>query len=122
MDNFEISIGVSKFRTSGLLNANFDRMEIDGGIGKCTLDFTGQTDERSEVFIDIGIASTVIILPRNVGVKVYADISAFTSFHIEEMIDIDDMEYVSENWGETDGELVIELEASIGFVEIVFED
>ena len=122
MEEFNLSLGVAKFKGSRLLNANFDEMNIESGIGKCTFDLTGELDHRAYVNIELGISSTTIILPLNVGVKIYTDLSAFTSFDSEDLIKVDDNEYESENWGDTKGELIIDLEASIGFVDLVFED
>ena len=122
MEEFNLSLGVAKFKGSHLLNANFNEMNIESGIGKCTFDLTGELDHRAYVNIELGLSSTTIILPLNVGVKIYTDLSAFTSFDIEDLIEVDDNEYESANWGDTEGELIIDLEASIGFVDLVFED
>ena len=122
MERFNLSLGVAKFKGSHLLNANFNEMNIESGIGKCTFDLTGELDHRAYVNIELGISSTTIILPRNVGVKIYTDLSAFTSFDVEDLVEVDDNEYESANWGDTKGELIIDLEASIGFVDLVFED
>lgn len=122
MSEFNLSIGLAKFRGKRLLNANFKEMTIEGGLGKSTLDFTGETTEKCYVKMELGISSTIIILPRNIGVKIYADVSAFTSFDTNDLIEVEDDVYESPNWGETEGELVIDIEASIGFVEFIFED
>lgn len=122
MEEFRLSLGLAKFRGKHLLNANFEEMSIEGGIGKSTLDFTGEVVSKSFVKIDLGISSTTIILPRNIGVKVYAEVSILTSFDTNDLIEVDDDVYESPNWGTTDGELVIDIEASIGFVEFIFED
>ena len=122
MEEFNLELGLAKFRGKHLLNANFEEMTIEAGIGKCTLDFTGEVINKSFVQMELGIISTTIILPRNVGVKVYAEISFFTSFDTNELIEVDDGVYESPNWGTTEGELVIEIEAAIGFVEFIFED
>ena len=122
MEEFNLELGLAKFRGKHLLNANFEEMTIEAGLGKCTLDFTGEVIGKSFVQMELGIISTTIILPRNVGVKVYAEISFFTSFDTNELIEVDDDVYESPNWGDTEGELVIEIEAAIGFVEFIFED
>ena len=122
MSEFKLSIGLAKFRGKHLLNANFKKMTIEGGLGKSTLDFTGETTEKCYVQMELSISSTIIILPRNIGVKIYADVSAFTSFDTNDLIEVEDDVYESPNWGETEGELVIDIEASIGFVEFIFED
>ncbi|MCH7886610.1 MAG: hypothetical protein IIA58_01435 [Candidatus Marinimicrobia bacterium] len=122
MKEFSLELGLAKFRGKHLLNANFEEMTIDGGIGKSTLDFTGEVIDKSYVQMELGFSSTTIILPRNVGVKIYAEVSLFTSFDTNELIEVDDDEYESPNWGVTEGELVIDIEASIGFVEFIFED
>ena len=122
MEEFHLSFGLAKFRGKHLLNANFEEMIIEGGIGKSTLDFTGEVIDKSFVQMELGVSSTTIILPRNVGVKIYAEVSFFTSFDTNDLIEVDDDVYESPNWGTAEGELVIEIEAAIGFVEFIFED
>lgn len=122
MEVFSLILGISKFRGKHLLNANFEEMSIEGGIGKSTLDFTGDVKEDFYVQIELGMSSTTIILPRNIGVKIYSEVSFLTSFDTNDLIEVDDDEYESPNWGETEGELVIDIEASIGFVKFIFED
>ena len=122
MDEFNLTLGIAKFKGSHLLNANFDEMNVESGIGKFTLDLTGELDHRAYVNIELGLSSTTIILPLNVGVKIYTDLSPFTSFDADDLIEVDDDEYESENWGDTEGELIIDIEAAIGFVDLVFED
>jgi len=122
METFGIELGLAKFRGKHLLNANFEEMTIEGGIGKSTLDFTGDVIAKSYVSLELGVSSTTIILPRNVGVKIFAEVSFFTSFDTGDLIEVDDDVYESPNWGETEGELVIEIEAAIGFVKFIFED
>lgn len=122
MEEFRLTFGLAKFRGKHLLNANFEEMTIEGGVGKSTLDFTGEVIGKSFVQMELGINSTTIILPRNVGVKIYAEVSFFTSFDTNELIEVADDVYESPNWGIAEGELVIEIEAAIGFVEFIFED
>jgi len=122
MEEFSLELGLAKFRGKHLLNANFEEMTIEGGMGKSTLDFTGEVIDKSFVQMELGVSSTTIILPRNVGVKIYAEVSFFTSFDTNDLIEVDDDVYESPNWGTTEGELVIEIEAAIGFVEFIFED
>ena len=122
MSEFKLSIRLAKFRGKHLLNANFEEMTIEGGLGKSTLDFTGETTDKSHVQIELGLSSTIIIFPRNVGVKIFAEVSPFTSFDTNDLIEVEDDVYESPNWGETEGELVMDIEASIGFVEFIFED
>ena len=122
MEEFNLELGLAKFWGKHLLNANFEEMTIEAGVGKSTLDFTGEVIGKSFVLMELGITSTTIILPRNVGVKVYAEVSFFTSFHTNELIEVDDDVYESPNWGATEGELIIDIEAAIGFVEFIFED
>ena len=122
MEEFNIELGLAKFRGKHLLNANFEKMTIEGGIGKSTLDFTGEVIDKFYVEIELGISTTTIILPTNIGVKIYAEVSPFTSFDTNGLIEVDEDEYESPNWGSTEGELVIEIETAIGFVKFIFED
>ena len=122
MERFELTLGLAKFKSSNLLYANFEQMVIEGGVGTSILDLTGDLDHTAYVDIEMGFGSTTLILPRNVGVKLITDVSFLTSIDIEDMLETDDDEFISSNWGDTEGELVINLEATVGIVNIIFEN
>ena len=122
MDELNIEIGLAKFKGKNLLNANFDELNIEAGLGSITLDLTGEINRRVYVNMDLGLGSTTIILPSNAGVKLYMEASFFTSVDIDELIEVKDDVYESENWGETEAELILEIDAALGLVKFIFEN
>ena len=47
--------------------------------------------------------------------------SFLTSVDTDELIEVRDDVYESENWGETEAELILEIDAALGLVEFIFE-
>ena len=121
MDELNLELGLAKFKGKHLLNANFNEMNIDAGVGSVTLDFTGEINRRVYVNMDVGLGSTTIILPSNAGVKLYMETSFLTSVDTDDLIEVNDDVYESENWGETEAELILEIEAALGLIEFIFE-
>ena len=121
MDEMNLELGLAKFKGKHLLNANFDELNIEAGVGSVTLELTGEINRRVYVNMDVGLASTTIILPSNAGVKIYMETTFLTSVDTDELIEIRDDVYESENWGESEAELIIEIDAAIGLVEFIFE-
>lgn len=122
MDELNLELGLAKFKGKNLLNANFDELNIEAGVGSTTLDLTGEINRRVYVNMDLGLGSTTIILPSNAGVKLYMEASFFTSVDIDELIEVKDDVYESENWGETEAELILEIDAALGLVKFIFEN
>jgi len=122
MDEMNLELGLAKFKGKNLLNANFDELNVEVGLGSSTLDLTGEIDRRVYVNMELGLGSTTIILPSNAGVRIHIESSFFTSVDIEELIEVRDGIYESDNWGETEGELIIDVEAAFGLIEFLFEN
>lgn len=121
MNEFNLELGLAKFKGKHLLNANFEEMNIDAGVGYVTLDLTGEINRRVYVNMDVGLGSTTIILPSNAGVKLYMETSFLMSVDTDELIEVKDNVYESENWGETEAELILEIDAAFGLIEFIFE-
>jgi hypothetical protein len=69
----EITAGAAELTLLGLGNSRCDRLELEGGMGKVTLDFGGgwTSSMRAEVRMAVGEVS--FRLPRNVGVRLTLD-------------------------------------------------
>lgn len=63
MDTFRYATGASTVKLTGLANANFERLEFDGGAGTYTLDFSGELQRDATVNIDAGVSTLKIIIP-----------------------------------------------------------
>ena len=121
MDEFNLELGLAKFKGKNLLNANFNELNIEAGVGTVTLELTGEINRRVYVNMELGIGSTTIILPSNAGIKLYMEKTFLTRVEMDDLLEVTDDVYESENWGDTEGELIIEIDAAIGLVEFYFE-
>jgi hypothetical protein len=120
MHKMNIDVGASALTIIGLGNANFDRLSFDGGVGDFTLDFSGDFKHRGRVDIDVGLGSLTIRLPKDAGVEIKSESSFLSSFSIDKR-DFDEVEddvYQSENFGETDKELIFEVDIGLGSIDI----
>lgn len=115
-----IDVGASALTIIGLGNANFDRFSFDGGVGDFTLDFSGDFEHRGYVDIDVGLGSLTIRLPKDAGVEIRSESSFLSSFSIDKR-DFDEVEddlYQNDNFGETDKELIFDVDIGLGSIDI----
>ncbi len=124
ISKINIDVGASELKIRGLANANFDRLSFDGGVGDFTLDFSGELKHRASVEIDVGLGSLTILLPEEVGVRIKEEGSFLSSFSInaDGFEEVESKVYESENFGETEGELIFDIEIGLGSVEIEYID
>ncbi|MGB2769181.1 MAG: toast rack family protein [Candidatus Zixiibacteriota bacterium] len=115
-----IDVGASALTIIGLGNANFDRFSFDGGIGDFTLDFSGDFKHRARVDIDVGLGSLTIRLPKDAGVEIKSESSFLSSFSIDkgDFDEVEDDLYQSNNFGETDKELIFDVDIGLGSIDI----
>jgi len=81
----KLSAGAGDLEAGGLLNANFDRMKVEGGVGEVRLGFTGKSlDRNARVDIGGGVGSFRITVdetvPTRVSVEGLASVSAHGGF------------------------------------------
>ncbi len=81
----KLSAGAGDLEVSGLLNANFERMKVEGGVGEVRLGFTGKgLDRDARVNIVGGVGSFRITVdeavPTRVSVEGLASVSAHGGF------------------------------------------
>lgn len=124
ISEINIDAGASELKIEGLGNANFDKLSFDGGVGDFTLDFRGELRHKAYVDIDVGLGSLTVLLPENIGVRIRKEGSFLSSFSIDEdeFQEVESDIYESENFGETEGELIFDIEIGLGSVEIEYID
>lgn len=124
ISRFKIDVGASKLKIKGLGNANFDKLSFDGGVGDFTLDFSGELKHKAYVDIDVGLGSLTVLLPEDIGVRIKKEGSFLSSFSIaeNEFQEVESDVYESENFGKTEGELILDIEIGLGSVEIEYID
>ena len=120
MKEFKIETGASKLKITGLGNANFERMDFEGGVGNFTLDFSGELKHSAEVNISVGLGKATIKIPKELGVRIESEDSFLSHISIDEneFKEIDSDIYQTRNYGKTKGELNLYIEVGMGSVEI----
>jgi hypothetical protein len=88
------------------------------------LDFRGELKHRAYVDIDVGLGSLTILLPENLGVRIKKEGSFLSTFSIDadNFEEVESKAYESENFGKTEGELILDIEIGLGSVEIEYID
>lgn len=124
ISKFNLDVGASELKIKGLGNANFDELSFDGGVGDFTLDFSGELKHKAYVDIDVGLGSLTILLPEDIGVRIRREGSFLSSFSIDEdeFEKVESNIYESDNFGKTEGELILDIEVGLGSVEIEYID
>lgn len=124
ISRFKIDVGASELKIKGLGNANFDELSFDGGVGDFTLDFSGELKHKAHIDIDVGLGSLTILLPEDIGIRIRKEGSFLSSFSIneDEFKRVESSIYESDNFGKTEGELILDIEVGLGSVEIEYID
>jgi hypothetical protein len=68
-----VTAGAADLTLLGLGNSRCDRLEIEGGMGKLTLDFGGAWTFSSRVGVKMALGEITLRLPRRAGVRITLD-------------------------------------------------
>ncbi len=84
MDYLSVESGASEIEAHGLANARAEHMRFKGGMGKFTLDFTGDRPMRPGAVadIEIGMASLDVTLPSKGPIILYVPDNWFCSVNV----------------------------------------
>lgn len=78
----KLSAGAGDLDAQSLLNANFERMKVEGGVGEMRLDFTGKKLEKdSQVDISGGVGSFKIVVHEDTPTRISVEGLASVSVH-----------------------------------------
>lgn len=69
MGTFRYETGASNISLENLANANFDTMIFQSGAGDYKLDFSGQLQRDATIFIETGLSSLRILVPKSTHVE-----------------------------------------------------
>ncbi len=116
MDRFELTVGAAEFSAVGLGNARFDELELKGGVGDVTLDFTGEWTEDAAVSIAMGLGSLTLVVPPELGVRI--DKKGFLAALDAPGFEKEDGVWQSPGWDSADHRLNIHLRAALGSIEV----
>jgi len=117
MSRFTLDAGASKLEVYGLGYASPEEIEVQGGVGDVTLDFTGDWARSSDVQVTAGVGSVTLHLPDDVGVRVEVDggLSSVDASGLEREGDA----YVNEAFGEAEIELRIHVTTGVGALRLL---
>lgn len=120
MKKLKIESGVSKFDAYNLNNANFKRMEFEGGVGSYYLDFGGTLTRDVNVSINVGLGALTIAVPRKIGIRIKYEDSWLSRLSLDndEYIRMKKGIYESKNYSAAEGRMDITVESGLGSVKV----
>jgi len=119
IDNLSIESGVSKFVGRNLGNANFKRFRFQGGVGAYTLDFAGKIANEVDVDIDVGLGALTIIIPQNVGARLFYEKSWVSRLDCDkDFHSVSANEFETENYISAGGKMNIRIDSGLGSIRV----
>jgi len=118
MSHFTLNTGASKLEVTGIGHAGPERMNVQGGVGDITLDFTGAWPHSADVQITAGLGAVTLRLPDNVGVRVETK-GGLTNVEISDGLRRTGDAYVNDAFGETETELRIQVTTGVGTIKLI---
>lgn len=120
INKFKVEAGVSKLNIVGLSNANFDKMEFEGGVGSYMLDFSGNLSQESTCHISLGLGKLTIRVPKNLNVKIRTEDSFLASIKIsdEYFVRKSGGTYYSVNFDDSEPSLNLFIETGLGNLHV----
>ncbi len=116
----KIESGVSKFSATKLNNANFRRLQFEGGVGSYYLDFGGELETEVNVNINVGLGALTLAVPRSIGVRITYEDSwlSHLSLDNDEFNRMRKGIYESVNFDSSKGKMIINIESGLGSVKV----
>lgn len=117
MDRLTVDAGASKLGIFGLGHAGPQEIDVKGGVGDITLDFTGDWARSSDVHITAGVGMVTFHLPDDVGVQVTVE-GGLSSVEVSGLERVGEA-YVNDAFGEADVELRIHVTTGVGALRLL---
>jgi hypothetical protein len=124
LDEMNIDAGASSLEMRQLGNANFEYLSFDGGVGSFELDLRGEYKDESTVNIEVGLGSVEITMPKGVPFRIETDGDHFLSsidFHNNDMSEVDDDVWESDDFEDADARIILELSAGLGSIDVYWK-
>ena len=116
----DLKAGAAKLDASRLSNLNCARIQVEGGVGEVTLDFSGTLRNDIDVDVDMGLGSLTLRVPRGAGVRVDKD-GLLASFDSQGLIKRGDV-YYSEGYDRAARRIHFNIDAALGSIRVVWID
>lgn len=119
-EELEMEAGAAAFHVQEIANANCARVSFNGGLGDVSLDFGGSWRRSLTGDVNVGIGSLSLRLPRDVGVSVQLNrfLASFDAAGFEKRGNT----YYSANFNSARYRLTLSVNASIGGIEVAWEN
>jgi hypothetical protein len=119
-EEIKLEVGAAEFQAIGLGNLNADRINVSGGVGSVTLDFSGSSKRDITSHIEMGLGELILRVPRGMAVKVTKQ-GLLASFDSEGLVKRGDA-FFSENWKTASRHLTLDIDAAFGSIEVKWID
>lgn len=120
MEELSLQVGASKVVVQGLGNANAEKMDIEVGVGKCELDFSGMPSGSCEIHLSNGMGVARLYIPSNLGVRFITEGGFLSSFSIDNFVKKDNI-YYSLNYEKAPIKYTFYIENALGAIEVIWE-
>lgn len=118
MGEMKLAVGAAELSATGLGNARFDHLVLEGAVGKITLDFSGSWTGDATASISVGLGGLELRIPRDLGVRVRRS-GLLASFDAKEFTKVNG-ELRTSNWDSARYRLDVELSAVLGAIDVEF--
>ena len=116
----DISAGAAEISVLQLGNSHCDRLRVEGGIGRMTLDFGGVWTNSQHAELSLAVTELRLHLPRKVGVRITMD-RFLASFEPAGLVRQGD-EWISPDYDKSERHLDITLRTTVGAVKVNWID
>jgi hypothetical protein len=115
------SAGAAELLVSGLGNSRCGDIAFEGGVGKVTLDFSGEWSSNARVQVQMAMGELTLRLPRKVGVRIAMD-RFLSSFAPTGLVDRGQNHFESPNYSRAARKLDLDLNTAMGGVNVEWLD
>lgn len=120
MDRFLLRAGAANVEVRGIGYARPREVQVEGGVGNLTLDFTGPWTDSARVKVTAGVGSLMLRFPKDVGVRVVVEgglsnVTTTGDWHLSRGA------YLNEAYGQAGATLEVTLIAGVGGVTLESE-
>jgi N-terminal domain of toast_rack, DUF2154 len=115
--SLSINSGAAETTAKGLCNANFRRLDFNGGVGTSRLSFDGDWTGDARVDMNLGVGKNTILLARHLGAKVHPSGSFLSPISLHGFQKRGGIHY-SENYDDATGRLDFDIKMGVGHTSV----
>ena len=118
LERASFEIGAAEFTATRLGNLSAAEIEVSTGVGKVTLDLTGEWRRDAHVSVEMGLGKLELILPRDLGVRLVED-TFLTTLDAPGLVKRGDA-YESPGWDTAERRVTIDVQAAFGSIVVAW--